>query len=105
MTPIKQWVKVQNWKDIRFHLDMPPPASFFISASVLKRLGAPTVRAYQDALPSPHFDLLVECETRGHALLCIYHGIARILYRGTQKGKELQSISNQMNAQLTYRVD
>ena len=100
MTQARQWVRVQNWNDIRSHFDIPHPVSFFISASVLKRLGTPAVRVYQDSLPSLHFDLIVECETPGQALLCIYHGIERILYAEGQKAEALQSISKKMNAHL-----
>lgn len=99
MLPDPKPLVVTKWKDIESRLQHSSSVSFLIPASVCRRLGAPLIKIYQDALSGlPHF-LTVECTTNGQAMTCLYNGIQRISYKSPVP-TSLSSLAQKKGAQI-----
>ena len=95
-------IPIKSWNAIVPYIAHSSPLSFLISSSLLRQVGIPIVKAYQDALCSyPHLSLAVECDTVGQALSCLYHGIEKIVYRNPAHFHAIGSIQTKRNFTTT----
>ena len=76
-----QFIKVESWGDIQSQMHNLSNISFLIPEHILDYLGGPLIKAYQDGLSVFHHSLTVECESGEQVMICLYHGIEKILYQ------------------------
>ncbi|MFN7662689.1 MAG: hypothetical protein ACK5PQ_03075 [Alphaproteobacteria bacterium] len=100
--PSKNYLTVSTGQEIRAHFESRNSTTLFVPAFVLNRLGAPVLACYQKNLPNC-CSLVVECQTPGQALNCLYHGIHSISYVNKKKHQGLFSIAQHLGAHIIYK--
>lgn len=100
--PSKDYVTVTTGQEIRAHSNVQNSTTLFVPAFVLSRLGAPVLACYQKNLPKS-CSLVVECQSAGQALNCLYHGIHTISYANKKNLVDLCSIAQHLGVHILYR--